>query len=150
MKHVIFGTLSKAQDQPNLGIYALATCNMSLSEFESWSITVYLKATFILGQSSMGHQTQEISLPLRFSKEKPFASLQGQGTMHIRTLCSGSIAFSSLVTSSNLINQFLFASSRMENFLNHFLASSRTSLSMSKNLEIVFIILVSQAINVIF
>ena len=119
---------------------------LSLSEFESWSITVYLKATFILGQLSMGHQTQEISLPLRFSNEKPFASLQGQGTMHIRTLCSGSIAFSSLVTSSNLINQFLFASSRMENFLNHFLASSRTSLSMSKNLEMTITISESQQI----
>ena len=109
-------------------------------------LSVYLKVTFILVPLSMGHQTPEIFLLLRLSKEKPFVSLQGLSTMHIRTLCSKSTAFSSLVTLSNLINQFLFVSSRMENFLNHFIASSKTSPSMSRSLEMMITILESQQI----
>ena len=110
----------------------LDLCCQHLRLYVNWGVSV--------GPSSPGLGN------LHFLTLSSFLTLQGQGTMHIRTLCSGSIAFSSLVTSSNLINQFLFASSRMENFLYHFLASSRTSLSMSKNLEMTITISESQQI----
>ena len=127
-------------------MHLLLAPKLSLSELESWSITVYLKATFTLVQSSTGHQILEIFLPLRQFKEKLFVSLQGPNTMRIQTLCSKSTKFSSLVTLSNLINQFLFDSSRIENFQNHSTAFFKISLSMSKSLVMMITILESKQI----
>ena len=79
-------------------------------------------------------------------KEKPFVSSQGQSTMHIQTLCSENTTFSSLVTLYNLTNLFLFNSSRIENFLNHLMASFKTSLIMSESLGMMITILESQQI----